>query len=265
MADIGLNSNGAAFSSFAAEVRHHLLALFQLRSASYFRTFPKCRTAAQHRRTSYSRSAGLSSTLALKGLSQKTVRRRFFELGPGGQNESVDHELAVGPIEHDHVSVETGEQGEVVGERLWVDRIGGHLRAKRGNWVCRRRALLLRRDGNRSAQQRGREELRQEGAARECDGRGASRGAKRASERGWNAWSFHPFPWCWFAAAFEEETIPQRWPELTAGIELVEFSIGIQRERYDLVVGSIHTAARPSGRQAWRGERESTRPQRPRL
>ena len=50
---------------------------------------------------------------------------RFFELGPGGQNESVDHKLAVGPIEHDHVSARTGEQGEVVGKRLWVDRIGG--------------------------------------------------------------------------------------------------------------------------------------------
>src|SRR6516162_740154 len=109
---------------------------------------------------------------------------RFFELGPGGQNESVDHKLAIGPFKHGHVSAGTGEQGEVFGKRLWVDRNGGHLRAKRGKRVCRRRALLLRQEGNRSAQQRRRGELRQEGAARERGGVAQHRAPRSGLQKG---------------------------------------------------------------------------------
>ncbi len=56
---------------------------------------------------------------------------RFFELGPGGRNESVHDELAVRSVEDNDVATGAGQQGEIVSELLRLNGIGAHPRASR--------------------------------------------------------------------------------------------------------------------------------------
>jgi hypothetical protein len=94
----------------------------------------------------------------------------LFELGPSRGNERVDDELAVGAVQHDHISARTGEEREVVREFLCLEGNGGHLRAKAGNRIGGRGAGLLGMGRGGGVKERRRKKLREERAAGEHGG-----------------------------------------------------------------------------------------------
>src|SRR6266404_5096326 len=90
----------------------------------------------------------------------------LFEPGPGGRNESVYDELAVGAVEDYHASAGAREHSDIVSELLRLDgsgvELGAHAREQLGR---RRRLLSVARCGG--AEQRRGKEVHQKGAAGE--------------------------------------------------------------------------------------------------
>ncbi len=88
----------------------------------------------------------------------------LFEPGPGGRNESVHDEFAVGAVEDYHASAGAGEHRDIVSKLLRLDRSGIELGAHTREQVGRRRRLLrVARCGG--AEHRRGKEVRQKGAA----------------------------------------------------------------------------------------------------
>ena len=91
-----------------------------------------------------------------------------FELGPGGRNESVHDEFAIGAIEDYHASARAGEHSDIVSKLLRFHGNGVELGTKAREQVGRRRRLLrVARCGG--ANQRRGKEVRQEGGACQRD------------------------------------------------------------------------------------------------
>src|SRR3989442_10570612 len=87
---------------------------------------------------------------------------RFLELGPRGRHERVHHDQPVGALQHHHVAPRTGEQCDVLGERLRLYRNGADLRPE-----LRHAILLLLCDsaGRRAGQTAGKEPVYQRAGA----------------------------------------------------------------------------------------------------
>src|SRR5712664_606185 len=66
----------------------------------------------------------------------------LFELGPGGRNESVHDEFAVGAVEDYHATAGAGEHGDIVSKLLRLDGSGVELGAHTREQVGRRRRAL---------------------------------------------------------------------------------------------------------------------------
>src|ERR1700730_709099 len=71
----------------------------------------------------------------------KTIES-VFELGPGGRNESVNDEFAVGAVEDYHASAGAGEHSDIVSKLLCLDGSGVELGAHTRDQVGRRRRML---------------------------------------------------------------------------------------------------------------------------
>src|ERR1700688_3331352 len=93
----------------------------------------------------------------------KAIESRF-ELGPGGQNESVPDEFAVGAVEDYHASAGAGEHSDIVSKLLRLDGGGVELGAYTREQIDRRSRLLC---ATRcvGAEHRRVKEVRQKGAA----------------------------------------------------------------------------------------------------
>ncbi len=95
---------------------------------------------------------------------------RFFQLRPGRHKKRVDHDFAIGPVQHHNVSSGPGKQREIFRQRLRLDRGSAHLRPNGREMVGWSRCRLLPGARNAGAQKACREKLRQQRASRKPGG-----------------------------------------------------------------------------------------------
>jgi len=88
----------------------------------------------------------------------------FFELWPGGQNETIHHEFAVGAVDDCHGSAGAVEHSDILSKLLRFHGNGVELGAHIREQVGRRRRLLRVGRGGGAEQSRGKE-VRHESAA----------------------------------------------------------------------------------------------------
>src|SRR6266851_10169352 len=88
----------------------------------------------------------------------------LFEPGPGGRNESVHDEFAVGAVEDYHGSAGAREHSEIVSKLLRLDGSGVEPGANTRDRIGRRSRLLRVARGGSAKQSRGKD-VRQESAA----------------------------------------------------------------------------------------------------
>ena len=91
---------------------------------------------------------------------------RCFQLRPGRQKKRVDHDFAIGPVQHYNVSSGPGKQREIFGQQLRLDRGSTHLRPDGSEMVGWSRCHLL----PGAAQKTCRKKLRQQRASRKPGG-----------------------------------------------------------------------------------------------
>jgi hypothetical protein len=95
---------------------------------------------------------------------------RFFQLRPGRHKKRVDHDFAIGPVQHHNVSSRPGKQREIFRQRLRLDRGSTHLRPYGREMVGWSGCRLLPEARNAGAQKTYRKKLRQQRASRKPGG-----------------------------------------------------------------------------------------------